>query len=175
MWGKVNLFCDNQDIINYWLTRKDKQIHALKNSFFENVLLLWISKNPLQTPSLDHILLGNLILSNSIILAEDLIRCEKYFETCLIDHCASDIRNKKITGKYLKILVSVSPTPAVHIGSYIFPWFISYIYYLSYVIETYLKVAITMFYFNHSKNSSNDRKHIFNSISTIIFLKKKPV
>ena len=29
-----------------------------------------------------------------------------------------------------------------------------------------------MFYFNHSKNSSNDRKHIFNSISIIIFLKK---
>ena len=46
--------------------------------FFGNVLLLSISKNSLQTPSLDYILLGNFTLSNSVILVENLIRWNRY-------------------------------------------------------------------------------------------------
>ena len=35
-----------------------------------------------------------------IILVEDLINWKRRFEMFLIDHCAGDIGNKKITGKY---------------------------------------------------------------------------
>ena len=46
----------------------------LKYSFFEDVPLLSISRNSLETPSLDYIFFGNFTLLNSIILVEDLIR-----------------------------------------------------------------------------------------------------
>ena len=72
----------------------------LKYSFFKNVLLLSISRNSLQTSSLDDILLGNFTLSNSIISVKDLVRWKKGFETFLIDDYAGDIENKNITGKY---------------------------------------------------------------------------
>ena len=44
----------------------------LKNLFFKDVPLLPISRNFLQTPSLDDTLLGNFTLSNSVVLVEDL-------------------------------------------------------------------------------------------------------
>ena len=72
----------------------------LKYSFFEDVSLLSVSRNFLETPSLLHIFLENFILSNSIILVEDQIRWNWGFEIFLIDHYASEIRNKNITGKY---------------------------------------------------------------------------
>ena len=56
--------------------------------FFENVLLVSISKTSLQTKSLGDILSGNFRFSNSIILVEDLIRD---FEIFLIDHYAGEI------------------------------------------------------------------------------------
>ena len=62
-------------------------------------MLQSISENSLQTPSLDNIPLGHFALSNSIILAENLIRWTKGFEIFLIDHYAGDIGNKNIAGK----------------------------------------------------------------------------
>ena len=74
--------------------KKYKKIHVFEIVFFENLLLLLFSKNSLQTPSLDDILLGNFTLPNSIILVEDLIRPKRGFE---IYHY--DIENKNIAGK----------------------------------------------------------------------------
>ena len=59
-----------------------------------------ISRNSLETPSLDDIFLGSFTLSNSIILVEDLIKWNRGFEICLIDHYAGEIGNKNISGKY---------------------------------------------------------------------------
>ena len=72
----------------------------------ENILLLSISRNSLQTPFLDDILLENFILLNLVILVEDLLRWKRDFEIFSIDHYAV----KNVAGKYQKILVSVSPT-----------------------------------------------------------------
>ena len=74
--------------------KKYKKIHVFELVFFENLLLLLFSKNSLQTPSLDDILLGNFTLSNSIILVEDLIRPKRGFEIY-----PYDIENKNIAGK----------------------------------------------------------------------------
>ena len=90
---------------------KDKKIHGffiVFFLFFENVLLLSILRNSLQTPSLDDTLLGNFTLSNSVILVEDLIKWKRCFEIFLIKHCAGDIENKNIAGMYSKISVSES-------------------------------------------------------------------
>ena len=58
-----------------------------KYSFFENVLLLSISRNSLQTPSLDDKPLRNVTLSNSIISIRNLIRWKRDLEIFLIDQC----------------------------------------------------------------------------------------
>ena len=68
--------------------------------FFEDLPLLSIFRNSLQTPSLDYIFLGNFTLPNSIILVEGLVRSNRGFEIILIDHYAGDIGNTNITGKY---------------------------------------------------------------------------
>ena len=91
-----------------WLIDWRKRTRTFISS--ENVLLLSISSNSLQTPSLDDILLGNFTLSNSAILVEDLIRWKRGFEIFLIKHGAGDIKNKNIAGKYSKTPVSVSTT-----------------------------------------------------------------
>ena len=58
-------------IITYWLKKEDKNTHVFEVLIFsEYVLLLSISRNPLQKPSIDDIPLGNFTLSNSIILVE---------------------------------------------------------------------------------------------------------
>ena len=85
--------------------------------------------------SLDDKLLRNFILSNSIILKEDLIRWNRGFGLFLIDHYASDTENKNIAGKYLAILVLVSPilyeaSQLAQRTISIIPWFIQYMYYL---------------------------------------------
>ena len=92
------------------LTKKrDKKIHVFWSiHFFENVLLHSIPRNYLQIASFDYKLLGNFTWSKSIILVKNLIRWKRDFEIFLIDHHAGDIGNKNITGKYLRILVSVS-------------------------------------------------------------------
>ena len=66
----------------------------------EKHTFLPISRISLQVPSLYDILLGNFPLSNPIFLVEDLIRWMRWFEIFLIDHCAGDIGNKIIAGKY---------------------------------------------------------------------------
>ena len=74
---KVNLFFDNHVvIITYWLEKMLRKFTFLKYSFFffEKVLLLSISRNSLQAPSFDDILLGNFVLSNSIIFVEGIIQ-----------------------------------------------------------------------------------------------------
>ena len=51
-----SLFCDNYVIISYWLKEKDKKIYVFEVIiffFFENVQLQSISKNSLQTSSLE--------------------------------------------------------------------------------------------------------------------------
>ena len=59
-----------------------------------------ISRNSLETPSLNYIFLGNFILSNSIILVEDIIRWNRGFEIFLIDRYDGKIGNINIAGKY---------------------------------------------------------------------------
>ena len=72
-----------------WFTKKKQEI-----------LLLSISRNSLQTSSSGDILLVNFTLSNSFISLKDLIKWKRGFEIFLIDHYAGDIGNKNITGKY---------------------------------------------------------------------------
>ena len=67
----------------------------MKYSFFFRKLT-----GTLQIPSLDHALLENCTLSNSIILLEDLIKWETGFVIFFIDHYANDTGNKNIAGKY---------------------------------------------------------------------------
>ena len=50
------------------------------------------------------------LLANSIILVEDWIMWKRFFETFSTGHCAGDIENKDMAGKYIKkILISMSP------------------------------------------------------------------
>ena len=89
------MFSDNRVTMNLLTEKEDKKIHVFEVLIFpENILLLQISRNSLQTPSLDDILLGNFTLSNSIILVEDLIRPKRGFEIY-----PYDIENKNIAGK----------------------------------------------------------------------------
>ena len=77
-----------------------RKLTFLKYSFFENALLLSISRNSLQTPTLGDILLGNFTLTNSVISVKNLITWKRGFEIFLIKQFAGDIGNKNITGKY---------------------------------------------------------------------------
>ena len=72
----------------------------LKNLIFENVLLPSISRNFLQTPSLDDIILRHFTLSSSIISLKDLIRWKRGFEIFLIGLSAGDTGNNNITENY---------------------------------------------------------------------------
>ena len=83
-----------------WLKKMIRKLTFLKYSFFENALLLSISRNSLQTPSLGDILLGNFTLTNSVISVKNLITWKRGFEIFLIKQFAGDIGNKNITGKY---------------------------------------------------------------------------
>ena len=85
---------------NSLTVKNKKKIHVFEELiFFENLQALSVSRNSLQTPSLDQALLGNFTLSNSIILVDDIIRWKRGFEIFLIDHYA-DIGNKNIADKY---------------------------------------------------------------------------
>ena len=99
MWVK-NKFVLWQPHYYDWLKKVIQKFTFFKYSFFENVLLLSISRNSLQTPSLDDLLLENFILLNSIISVKDLIRWMIGFEIFLINHYASDIGNNNISGNY---------------------------------------------------------------------------
>ena len=68
--------------------------------FLESLQVLSVSRNALQTPSIDHSLLENFTLSDSIIPVEDIMSWIKGFEIFLIDHYAGDIGNKNIAVKY---------------------------------------------------------------------------
>ena len=96
----------------------------LKYSFFEHVPLLSISRNVLETTSLDDIFLGNFTLSNSFVLVEELIRWNRGFEIVLIDHYAREIGNENITGKYLKnycnSFTNLIRSGSVHTGCYVY-------------------------------------------------------
>ena len=73
--------------MNLLTEKEDKKIHVSEVLIFpENILLLQISRNSLQKPSLDDILLGNFTLSNSIIFVEDIITSNRVFVLFLIDH-----------------------------------------------------------------------------------------
>ena len=69
----------------------------LKYSFFENVLLLSISRNSLQKPSSYDIVLETFTLSNLFILVKELICWKRGFDLFLIDNYTGDIGNKNIT------------------------------------------------------------------------------
>ena len=74
IWRNVNVFRDNQVIIKR-NDKKDKKIHVFEVLiFFENIELLSIQGNSLQTPPLTDIILGSFTLSNSTILVEDPIQ-----------------------------------------------------------------------------------------------------
>ena len=81
------MFSDNRVTMNLLTEKEDKKIHVFEVLIFpENILLLQISRNSLQTPSLDDILLGNFTLSNSIIFVEDIITSNRDFVLFLTDH-----------------------------------------------------------------------------------------
>ena len=82
-----------------WLKKLIRKFTFLKLKLFENVHLLSISRNFLQTPSLDDMLLRNFTFPNSVISLKGLIKWKRGFEIFLIDHYAGDIGNKNITGK----------------------------------------------------------------------------
>ena len=84
---------------NLLTEEKGKKIYVFEALiYFENMLLLLISRNSLQTSSLDDILEGNFTTANSFILLEDLIKWKRGFEIFLSGHYASDIENKNIAG-----------------------------------------------------------------------------
>ena len=83
------MVCDHNLIITE--CKKNKKIHVFEIS---------ISKNWLEAPSLDDILLESFTLPNSIISVKDLIRWKRGFEMFLIDYYAGDIGNNNVTGKH---------------------------------------------------------------------------
>ena len=93
-------------IIRYWLKKNDQKIHIFEVLiFFENVLLLSVSRNYLQAPSLDYILMENFIDFFIFFVKFNYFsgrpnKGKRGFEIFLIDHCAGGIRNKNISGKY---------------------------------------------------------------------------
>ena len=77
-----------------------KHSHFWSTHFFEDVLLLSISRKSLEISLLDDTFLGNFAMSNSIILVEDLRKWNRCFEIFLIDLCDDEIGNENIAGKY---------------------------------------------------------------------------
>ena len=75
MWVKSKFVLWQSLYYNLLTEKNDKQILIFEVFiFFEKVMLLSISINYLQTPSLNDIILVNFPLSNSIILEEDRVR-----------------------------------------------------------------------------------------------------
>ena len=135
-----------------------------------------ISRNFLQTPSLDDILLGNSTFSGSVIFVEDTITWRRNFEIFWLTTMLVILKIKTLPVSVKKFLYQCHPPytkrVSLHMMLYVY-LFGSYnmcIIYL-HVIETCLKVTIAMFYFCHLKNSSNLMINDFNSIS-IYFWKK---
>ena len=95
MWIKSKFVLWQPRFNNLLTEQRIKKFTFLKYSFFENVLLLLIWRNSLQTPPLDDILLVNFTLSNSVILVEHIIMWRRGFEIFLIDHYGGDTGNKK--------------------------------------------------------------------------------
>ena len=135
-----------------------------------------ISRNFLQTPSLDDILLGNFTFSGSVIFVEDTITWRRNFEIFWLTTMLVILKIKILPVSVKKFLYQCHPPytkrVSLHMMLYVY-LFGSYnmcIIYL-HVIETCLKVTIAMFYFCHLKNSSNLMINDFNSIS-MYFWKK---
>ena len=101
-------------ILKMWV--RSEKVKGEKYSFFEKLLLLSISRNLVQTPSSDDIVLGNFTFSNWIILVEDQIRWKKGFEIFLVDHCAGDIGNKNIALSVEKFLYQCHPSYTRQVG-----------------------------------------------------------
>ena len=75
MWVKSKFVLWHSLYYNLLTEKNDRQILIFEVFiFFEKVMLLSISINYLQTPSLNDIILVNFSLSNSIILVEDRVR-----------------------------------------------------------------------------------------------------
>ena len=171
LWVNSKFVLWQQRYYNLLAEEKDKKITFLKYDFFKNVVLLSISRNSLQTPSLHGILLRNFILSNSIILVEILIKWKRCFEIFLNDQCAGDIGNKNIAVHYLKnSCISVSHPI---LGGSVHTWWCIYnsLVHNLHVVVACLKVIIDVFFI--FAISSNIMENIFNSIS-IYFWKKIP-
>ena len=94
MWVKSKFVLWQPRYYNLLTVKNNKKLTFLKYFFF------WELAGTVQTPFLDHALLGNFTLPDSIILVEDLIRWKRGFEIFLIDYYADDIGNKNIAGKY---------------------------------------------------------------------------
>ena len=93
---KENLFSDNDVIMTYWLKKRIRRFTVLEDSFlFKRTATVNLTKFK-KPPSLYNIHLGNFTLSDSVILMEYLIRCDRGFEIFLIDHFTGDIGNKNI-------------------------------------------------------------------------------
>ena len=142
-----------------------------KYSFSENVLLLSISRNSLQTPSLDTKPLRNVTLSNSIISIKNLIRWKKERFRNIFDWpmlVILKITISLVTNKTPLYQCHPPYTKRVSSHRVLYLKFLctynTCIIYL-HVIEACLKVAIARFYFHDSKSPSDVMKNIFNFIS----------
>ena len=81
-------------------TTSNKTISLWNTHVFESVLLLSISKNSLQTPSLDDIFWDILHCQIQLFSGRPINNVKRSFEIFLTDHYAGDIENKNIAGKY---------------------------------------------------------------------------
>ena len=97
---------------NLLTDKKDKKIHVFEvliYFFWKYIVTISLKKFSSNTIS-SWYNFGKYYIVIFNYLVEDLIQWKRCFEIFLMDHCASDIANKKIAGKHQNILVSVSST-----------------------------------------------------------------
>ena len=111
MWVKSKFVLRQPRYYNLLTEKMIRESTALKYSFFrKRIITVTVKKLLSNTIFRWYILKYFQLLANSVILVKDWIKLKRGFEIFLIDPCAADFGNKNIAGKYLKILVLMSPT-----------------------------------------------------------------
>ena len=130
-------------------------------------MFLSISRNSLQTPSLDDILLENFILSNLVILVEDVLRWKRGLKYSQL----TTMLMKMSLVSIKKFLYQCHPPYTMQVNSHrvLYMLFLGAynicIIYLHVIGAARLKVTIAMFYFYHSKKSfTYFEKYLFPSL-----------
>ena len=111
MWVKSKFVLRQPRYYNLLTEKMIRESTALKYSFFrKRIITVTVKKLLSNTIFRWYILKYFQLLANSVILVKDWIKLKRGFEKFLIDPCAADFGNKNIAGKYLNILVLMSPT-----------------------------------------------------------------